>query len=96
MALWTEQQIEAWVSPETRMLEHPDGLLRPVSYSALIWMAYDDLIEHGYTHEWIIEITNGEWSPPNGPFISRFSSAVALIHNRHRERIGEFRVSAIR
>ena len=94
MSRWTERQIEAWLSPETRMLEHPDGSLHPVAYSASIWSAYDDLIDHGYTHEWIIEIANGEWHPPNGPFISRFSSAVALIHNRHRERVGEFGAAA--
>lgn len=92
MALWTEQQIEAWVSPETRMLAQPDGTLQPVTYPMYIWSAYDDLIDHGYTHDWIVEIANGEWHPANGPFISRFSSAVAYIHNQHRDRVGEFGV----
>lgn len=89
MGLWTEEQIEAWVSPETRMIEMPDGSIEAVAFSALTWSYYDDLLDLGYTHAWLLQIARLDgWEPEPAPFELRFSSAIAYARQVHRERWG--------
>ena len=90
MSLWTEHQIEAMVSSETRTMVMPDETMMPMTYPTIIWDAYDDLIDHGYGHDWLLEIAGMEWHPGNGSFELRFSSAIAYAHHQHRRRIGKF------
>ncbi len=84
-----EEHTELWLTPETRIVTMPDGTTRPLTYSMLTWDAYDDLIDLGYEHAWLISLAESRESWPEGlPFEMRLSSTIAYVHKEHRERFG--------
>ena len=88
----TDELIELWLTPETRIIESQTGSLRPVEFTVLIWAKYDDLIHAGYSHSWLLDIALDPdgWSPENAPFELRLSATIAYAHEMHLKRVGSF------
>lgn len=89
MAQWTDDQIEAMLTPETRRVVMPDGSTRELTHPYVLWNAYDELVEAGCEPETLV--THAEmpgWDPPNLPFELRFSSVVADTYHRWLRRSG--------
>jgi hypothetical protein len=84
MAKFTDEQIEALLTPETRWLVMPDGSTRELTYSHLIWsVVYDGLIDDGYTDaDFITHADMPGWEKPNLPFATRFECVIVDLHNR--------------
>ncbi len=67
------------------MVALPDGSLRQVTYSFMIWDGYDDLLEAGFTHELLVEYAEKPgWDPPDLPFEDRFQAIISDTFNRWR------------
>lgn len=88
MGLWTESQIEAWISPETRIVEMPTGALEPLTLSALVWQYYDELLDLGYMHGQLLQ-TAQLWEPERWPLDLRFAWTIQDYRDEHRKRWGE-------
>lgn len=81
---WHEQS-------ETRPLQMPDGSVRQLTYDALTWMAFDDLVlDLEYRPERLIELAEMTSSWPEGSsFSERFKATIAYVHITHRKELGD-------
>lgn len=89
MSHWTDKQIEAWVSPETRLITMPDGSVRSFTMTALSWMAHDELVDTGhYTEEWLVRLAWEDAQRTKRPFELLFPSIVSFVHRERVARLG--------
>jgi hypothetical protein len=89
VAKWSKTEIEAWLTPETRIVDVGGGALRPITLSVLTWLHYDTLLDAGYSHDDILACASLDgWKPEPAPFDMRFHSSIALYWQTHEKQRG--------
>lgn len=89
MSKWSEQQIEAWLTPETRIVDVGGGAMRPITLTVLVWLHYDTLLDAGYFHDDIVACASLDgWKPEKASFEMRFDSSIALFWQTHEKQRG--------
>jgi len=83
---YTEEETEAWLEPETRDLQMPDGGKRTFTGYRLLWRVYDDVVARGYSPERLIGWTLEEMELQNASFECAFPGVLAYVDKHTRKR----------
>jgi hypothetical protein len=92
MSRFADTQSISLSSLQQRSVPTPDGSVRSVSCTILVWQAMEYLIDLGHTRvERLVELADVEgWDPLDAPFDQRFASVISYWSRRCNARWNDY------